>query len=63
MCGAAWSPDVIGSRSSAARTIAAVASSSVISSGSARTVTPGTLAESVSWMSHPSSSPPSLRLP
>ncbi len=49
--------------SSAVRTIAAVASSSVMSSGIARTATPGTDAVSVSWISQPSSRPPSLRAP
>ena len=49
--------------SSAARAIAAVAGTSVISSGTARTSTPGTSAASPVCTSQPSSSPPSARAP
>ena len=49
--------------SRAARAIAAVASTSVISSGTARTSTPGTSAVSPVCTSQPSSSPPSARAP
>ena len=47
----------------AARTIAAVAVSSVMSSGTDRTWMPGMLAASVVCTSQPSSSPPSDRAP
>ena len=65
--GAAWSHggDRLRHRptSRAARAIAAVAATSVISSGTARTSTPGTSAASPVCTSQPSSRPPSARAP